>query len=596
MSRIAILGSRGFPSYYGGFETLVRKLAPDLVDRGHEVVVYGRGSRLRSTSCLIDGVEVRETAGLESKSTSTLSFGFSASIDLARNPCDVALILNVANGFWLRRLARARIATCVNVDGLEWLRGKWGYAARQTFLHAAAATARDADALVVDSLALGEIWRERFGRESHFIPYGASVLRGERKELLREHGLHVGGYVLAVARLVPENNVDLLLDCLPLLPPDVPVIVVGDANYEHPTVHRLKQLNSEGRVTWLGHLDDQHLLEELWMNADVYWHGHSVGGTNPALLQALGAGAPTLALDTPFNREVIRNDFQLVPRDPQLLAERISQILSSTTFAKSLREKGQATVAERYTWEEVCAGYEELLVAMADRRAPRSFRPTSQLGAEEARKPGEKRRRRGRVVAVVGPDGAGKSRLTADLQQALTQQLDEKIAVVNFRSRYVDRLLRHTPSDTHSASTNPHGVPSRGAAAASLKAIVLWIDLLLSAWSWRRPGARRLTLVERYVYDLVVDPGRLGLTYAPKALRDVALRLTPPPDAVLMCQAPASVLHARKAELTESEIARQYGEWHTLRSSLRVPFIDVDTTEPVDTDRLTTQLLAVLER
>ena len=314
---------------------------------------------------MIDGVEVRTTRGLESKSTSTLSFGLTASRDLARRGCDSALVLNVANGIYLRRLANAGIATCVNVDGIEWMRSKWGFVARHAFLRGARATARHANALVFDSRALGVAWRERFGRDGHFIPYGAPVLRDIGSSRLRESRLPLNGYILVVARVVPENNVDLLLDALAYLPTNPRVVVVGDANYEHATIRRLRHLADEGRIHWLGHVDDQALLEELWANAGVYWHGHSVGGTNPALLQGLGAGAPTIALDTLFNREVLVHDDQLVPNDPVALGERIVQVLESPTIARSFRNWGQKVVRERYSWDGVCDQYQRLLNDLA---------------------------------------------------------------------------------------------------------------------------------------------------------------------------------------------------------------------------------------
>jgi hypothetical protein len=472
------------------------------------------------------------------------------------------------------------VATCVNVDGLEWRRGKWGLLARKTFLRAANEAVRKADALVFDSQELAKVWRSQFGRSGHFIPYGAPVLNERSDVRLREAGLPLSGYVLAVARIVPENNVDLLLDSLPRLAPTVPVIVVGDANYEHHTVDRLRSLSSAGRIIWLGHVDDQALLDELWMHAGVYWHGHSVGGTNPALLQALGAGAPTLALDTPFNREVINHDRQLVPPDAAELARRIEELLASSQLAEEFRRRGQKLIAERYVWRDVCAAYERLLLDAADARSHQG-------------KPIPRRRRGGWVVAVVGPDGAGKSTLTEELGHAIAARRRADLEVVNFRSRYLDRLLgRRAASSTDHGE--PHVTPVRNVGVASLKTVALWADLVLSALVWRR--RRQITLVERYAYDLVIDPARLGIARAPRHLREGAVRLAPAPDAIVLCAAPAALLHARKPELTEAEIVRQYSVWKQLRRRLDVPCFEVETTEPVDVNRLAAQLLAVFER
>jgi len=364
--RIAILGSRGYPSHYGGFETLVRHLAPYLVQRGHEVVVYGRGEGWRPATENIDGVTVINTWRLETKSTSTLTYGLTASRHLARHPTDAALLMNVANGYHIRRIQRAGIPVVVNVDGIEWEREKWGSLARRIFLQGAALVARHASAVVCDARAISCIWEQQFGRKGIFIPYGAPVLNDVGTGLLREGGLPEGGYVLVVARIVPENNMDLLLDAVDRMAPRPDVIVVGDSNYEHCTVDRLRSIASTGEVLALGHIDNQELLNELWAHAGVYWHGHSVGGTNPALLQALGAGSPTLALDTPFNREVIGNDDQLVESSASLLAIRIEKVLSNLALADDFARRGQAIVEKRYSWDAVCEKYLETFERLID--------------------------------------------------------------------------------------------------------------------------------------------------------------------------------------------------------------------------------------
>jgi glycosyltransferase involved in cell wall biosynthesis len=370
MVNIAILGSRGYPSYYGGFETLVRHLAPYLANHDHAITVYGHDRRQRMSNVSTDeGAEimVRSTIGIDRKSASTLTYGLTGCIDLARQKYDVALILNVAHGLYLPLLARTGIPTCVNVDGLEWERGKWGRIGRSTFLRGAKLCARHADSLIMDSESLRPIWKERFGRDGQFIPYGAPVLCSVETNRLDALGLPLGRYILAVARIVPENNIDLLLDAVELLPERPEIVVVGDGNYLHPTIERLKSLDDQGRVKWIGRVDDQVLLDQLWAHAGVYWHGHSVGGTNPALLQALGAGAPTIALDTPFNREVLDGGDQLVPHDAGKLAYALKDVLLSSSRAANMTKVGQERIRSKYSWDRICKEYEEVLLLLAER-------------------------------------------------------------------------------------------------------------------------------------------------------------------------------------------------------------------------------------
>lgn len=366
--KLAILGSRGFPSTYGGYETLVRHLAPYLVEAGHDVTVYcrtrGRGRRIWRT----EGVRCIATPGHDSKSFSTLTFGMTATADASFRGFDSILVLNIANGFWFPALRAARTPFAVNTDGIEWERGKWSRVGRATFRLGARMTARCADALICDSKAIGAIWQERFGRESTYIPYGAPVLEDVARDRLDAMSLQGTPYLLVVARLAPENNVELTLDALELLADQAPqAVIVGSANFDSPIEARLQAMAATGRVLWLGHVDDQQLLTQLWSHCAAYVHGHSVGGTNPALLQALGAGAPTLALDTPFNEEVLPFPEDRYPCDAQALAGRIQSVLASPSRQEEMAQRGRSVVRERYSWDDVCQAYMDVLTTLADR-------------------------------------------------------------------------------------------------------------------------------------------------------------------------------------------------------------------------------------
>jgi glycosyltransferase involved in cell wall biosynthesis len=368
--KLGILGSRGFPSTYGGYETLVRHLAPYLVGAGHEVTVYCRertdtDRRIWTTQ----GVRCIATAGRDTKSLSTLSFGMTATLDASFRRFDAMLVLNIANGFWFPALRASGTPFAVNTDGIEWERGKWSWVGRAIFRAGAWMSAHNAGELICDSHAIGAIWKEVFGFESTFIPYGASVLGEVGRERLHSAGVPDEPYLLVVARLAPENNVELTLDALDLLGHEGPrTIVVGSANFDSPIEARLRRMEATGRVTWLGHVDDQQLLSQLWAHSAVYVHGHSVGGTNPALLQALGAGAPTLALDTPFNAEVLPYPEHRYPHDVRALADRIRSVVASSSLQREMAQRGRTLVHDRYSWDEVCGAYMDVLVKLASSR------------------------------------------------------------------------------------------------------------------------------------------------------------------------------------------------------------------------------------
>lgn len=364
---IAILGSRGFPSTYGGYETLVRHLAPYLVRAGHDVTVYCRTRDEDRRTWTTENVRCIATPGRDTKSLSTLTFGMTATLDASFRRFDSILVLNIANGFWLPMLRAARTPFAVNIDGIEWERGKWSRFGRATFRAGAWMTARNTDALICDSHAIGAIWEQLFDHDSIFIPYGAPVLNDVGRDRLNAMGLGSEPYLLVVARLAPENNVELTLDALELLGDRAPrAVIVGSANFDSSLIEaRLQTMEAAGQVSWLGHVDDQDLLIQLWAHSAVYIHGHSVGGTNPALLQALGAGAPTLALDTPFNAEVLPYPEHRFPDDARALADRIQSVVASPSLQEEMAQRGRSVIRERYSWDDVCQAYMKTLVGLA---------------------------------------------------------------------------------------------------------------------------------------------------------------------------------------------------------------------------------------
>jgi glycosyltransferase involved in cell wall biosynthesis len=219
---------------------------------------------------------------------------------------------------------------------------------------------------------MAAVWRWLFQAESIFVPYGAPVVEAVGSDRVEALGLCPRGYVLVAARLIPENNVELVLDAIDLMRERPQMVVVGGATTRAPIEARLRAGDRAGRLRWLGHVHDQVLLTQLWANAGVYVHGHSVGGTNPGLLQALGAGAPTLVLDTPFNREVVRSDEQVFAARADQLARKIEEVLSEASVRDRFSVHGQAVVREHYDWSDVSARYLEALLEACRRLVART--------------------------------------------------------------------------------------------------------------------------------------------------------------------------------------------------------------------------------
>lgn len=357
---ISIIGTRGYPSYYGGFETAVRKLAPYLVDHDWEVTVYGREGSVSLTDPKTDlRVNSVMTWGINSRSLSTLSYGLAAFIDLIKHKPNVALIMNVANGYFLPFAKLASVPTVVNVDGMEWKRAKWGRLGKAVFKVGAKLTARWADVLVADSKEIGKQWKEEFGVDTVFIPYGGD----EVHELEPPMGLVKQSYVLIVARFVPENSIEEFFAAVPEISSRYSVVLVGSQGDGGPFDMAASELQRRYKnVTWLGHVSDDDLLFSLWQNCGVYFHGHTVGGTNPALVQAMMLGAPIVAIDTVFSREVLGDDAGVFSeRTPDAICSAVLRVMSNSDIRDRVSSNAIARAHEKYAWESINRAYDELV-------------------------------------------------------------------------------------------------------------------------------------------------------------------------------------------------------------------------------------------
>ena len=343
----------------------MRKLAPYLVDNGWNVVVYGRAGTTNLNDPGIDlRVNTRLTSGLETRSLSTLSYGLTSTLDATFRNTDVALIFNVANGYYLPFLKARRIPTLVNVDGIEWERAKWSPLAKKTFLFGARLTAKFSSELIFDARAIETYWQDKFGAKGTFIPYGGDT----PTDLPVPNGLTHRGYVLIVARFVPENSIQEFFKAVPAIAKKYPVVIVGNSGYGGELDRAAKQLSSlHPSVSWLGHISDDNFLLSLWQHAGVYFHGHSVGGTNPALVQAMAAKAPILARDTIYNREVLGSSGCFVDVAASSIADKVLAMMEDETNLNNNSERNHERAILHYSWEQVCAKYEHTLRALLNR-------------------------------------------------------------------------------------------------------------------------------------------------------------------------------------------------------------------------------------
>lgn len=354
---IALLGIRGVPARYSGFETAAEEVGRRLVDRGHSVTVYCRGRGGQATYL---GMRLVHLPTVRLKATDTLAHTALSMLHLQWRPPDVAVVFNAANAPLLP-LTRARgIPVALHVDGLEWQRAKWGRAGRRYYRAAERLAVRWADTLIADARGIEDYYRRTFGAESDFIPYGAPILAESRAELLAPLQVEPRSYYLIVARFEPENNVEMMIRGFLSSASALPLVVVGSAPYSARYTMQIRELAaSDDRVRLLGGVWDQDLLNALYANARCYLHGHSVGGTNPTLLRAMGAGAPVLAFDVTFNREVLGDTGRFFT-GPEALAGLVDQEEADADACRHRGLRGQARAAALYDWDAVTDGYESM--------------------------------------------------------------------------------------------------------------------------------------------------------------------------------------------------------------------------------------------
>jgi len=358
--RIAMIGTRGVPAAYGGFETAVEEIGRRLVERGHEVTVYCR-STAKDRPHQHLGMKLVYLPAFRSKSLETLSHsGFSALHVVRHRRQDVSFVFNAANSPFVPLIRWRGVPTAVHVDGLEWKRGKWGRWGRRYYRVAEQLAVRWADALISDAQGIADYYDREFGIPSELISYGTNILRSPAANRLAELDLESGKYHLVVARFEPENHVDVIVDGYAASSAELPLVVVGSAPYAAEYTDRIAAVAAnDPRIRMLGGVWDQELLDQLYANALEYVHGHSVGGTNPSLLRAMGAGTAVGAFDVSFNREVLGEEGRFFRT-----AEDVSRLLENAEAAppqmNEIASRLQERAEENYNWDDVALGYERL--------------------------------------------------------------------------------------------------------------------------------------------------------------------------------------------------------------------------------------------
>jgi len=356
--KIAIIGSRGIPARYGGFEVFAEKLSNWFVEKGLDVTVYTIDDHaLREVVLPVKRVFIKPSRwmALEKLSLSTKSILHA----VFKNRPDVVLLLGVSGAYLIWLLKLFGIKVILNPDGLEWRRDKWNSLGKTVIKALEFIGVKQADKIVVDSEEIGRYIRTTYHKKSLYIPYGAEIPKDIEEgwqNVKRAFGVEKGSYYLMVGRSVPENNFQKIIDAYLKSGSNRKLVIVADrlpSNY----------LDSQnGRLVYRGPIYQKDKLFALRRNAAAYFHGHSIGGTNPSLLEAIASFNVTFAYDVPFNREVLGESGLYFNTSDELSSLIEKYEIGTLGFdAVEMRDFYKRILEAKYNWDKVCEAYRSLI-------------------------------------------------------------------------------------------------------------------------------------------------------------------------------------------------------------------------------------------
>lgn len=362
--RIAILGTRGIPANYGGFETFAEKLSTRLAARGHEVTVYCRSHYVSRDKTEYQGVRLKVLPTIRHKYLDTIAHTFLSAINAAPKRFDAVLICNAANSPFIPILTWTGTPVAVNVDGLERKRKKWNRLGQLYYRIGEKTSVWFATEVVTDARVIQDYYLSEYGADSTMITYGAEIERIYNAETIEQFDIKPHEYILYVSRLEPENNAAMVIEAFKKVKTDLRLVIVGDAPYADEYKTHLKNLAAEdSRIIFTGFVFGEG-YKALQQNAFAYVHATEVGGTHPALIEAMGFGNCVLSLATPENLEVI-GEAAIPYNDTEDLTEKLQKIVDDANLIEEFRKKAQEHIRRQYSWDSITDKYERLFAELA---------------------------------------------------------------------------------------------------------------------------------------------------------------------------------------------------------------------------------------
>jgi len=357
--KIGILGSRGIPNAYGGFEEFAQHLAEGLVQKGHNLFVYNSSLHPYKEEQW-HGINIIHCKDWEDKIEAAGQFIYDLNCinDARRRNYDVLLQLGyTSNSIWFWRWPKNSI-NIVNMDGLEWKRTQYSTITRQFIKKAEAWAAKHADCLVADSTGIQQHLSEMYNRQSNYIPYAADVFNEPDISILEKFGLWPQQYYLLIARMEPENNIEMIINGYSNSCQDYPIIIIGSTKNKFGK-HWSKKYSTD-KIRFQDAIYDKNILNNLRFFSKLYFHGHSVGGTNPSLLEAMACQSNIAAHNNLFNRAVLVDSASYFSSPDDI--EKIVNSTPDPSIVQQRKEKNIQKIKTMYSWEKVINSYEKLFL------------------------------------------------------------------------------------------------------------------------------------------------------------------------------------------------------------------------------------------
>lgn len=359
--KIAILGTRGIPNHYGGFEQITEYLSAGLTKKGHQVTVYNSHNHpyQKTTWKNVQIVHCYDPE-FRLKTFGQFIYDFNCILDARKRDFDVIIFMGYTSSSVWRRFFPKQSIIISNMDGLEWKRTKYSKPVQAFLRYAEKLAVKHSQFHIADATGIQEYLQEKYKIHAEYIPYGASLCRKEKEHVLSQYQLSKENYFLLMARMEPENNIDMILSGFSQSSSPKKFVVIGNiANKYGKQLH--KKYAADTRIIFTGALFDQDLVHTLRKNCFLYFHGHSVGGTNPSLLEAMASKALIAAHANVFNKSVLQEDAFYFTTDACIKAL-ITQ-MECNALHEQMKENNYTKIQEQFAWQSIVDKYETYILS-----------------------------------------------------------------------------------------------------------------------------------------------------------------------------------------------------------------------------------------